>query len=339
MKAIRLTSLIITLIILMLLSVSCGNGAGGSTNGGGNSSDGTNGTGGSETPDAEADGIIREDSEIFILVGEGMDREIANGIYSSVAALTEKLPEFISDASEKHTQEIILGNSERELSKSAYRKLDRLRGEESKVGYVIYTDGSSIAVAFDEDSDNIPMNEACDKLLSLIAAGGVEAKKKGAVASEFYDVIEYLQEREDIKTAVKWTDLELTAGTEMTEAFKSLYSLYKKSLVLWFADLYDPDIGGFYYSNSARNTMGFLPDVDSTWAALGFITATGMADFADKPNPEGGVDEGSYADVIPESMQKQIVAWIKGSSEPQRLLLSSSMGQGADRRISEPPRP
>ena len=43
------------------------------------------------------------------------------------------------------------------------------------------------------------------------------------------------------------------------------------STVKWLADLYDPESGGFYYSNSAKNNVGYLPDLESTSEALSLI--------------------------------------------------------------------
>lgn len=39
----------------------------------------------------------------------------------------------------------------------------------------------------------------------------------------------------------------------------------------WLANLYDAEIGGFYFSNSARDNEGFLPDLESTMQALGLL--------------------------------------------------------------------
>ena len=37
-----------------------------------------------------------------------------------------------------------------------------------------------------------------------------------------------------------------------------------EKLIRWWAGLFDPEIGGFYYSDSARDNKGFLPDMEST---------------------------------------------------------------------------
>ena len=115
--------------------------------------DGEKPDGGSQDGGTADGGLIEAESEIFILVGEGMNTELANSVYSSVAKLTDKLPEFIDDTVEKKKQEIVLGPSEREISKTAYRRLDRKRENEDDAGFLIYSDGESVAVAYDEDRD------------------------------------------------------------------------------------------------------------------------------------------------------------------------------------------
>ena len=39
----------------------------------------------------------------------------------------------------------------------------------------------------------------------------------------------------------------------------------------WLASLWDPETGGFYYSDSARDNDGFLPDIESTSQAIAFL--------------------------------------------------------------------
>ena len=62
-------------------------------------------------------------------------------------------------------------------------------------------------------------------------------------------------------------------GKEIVAAYKDLYSVHDKRMISWLAKLFDPDIGGFYYSNSGRDNEYidfkgkrhyFLPDIEST---------------------------------------------------------------------------
>ena len=86
-------------------------------------------------------------------------------------------------------------------------------------------------------------------------------------------------------------------------------------MVDWFANLYDPKIGGWYYSNGARDNdtviykekeYKLLPDAESTCQALGFINGSGMLE---------GIG-GNYSNILPEWMKKQIISYVKGLQDP-----------------------
>ncbi len=109
------------------------------------------------------------------------------------------------------------------------------------------------------------------------------------------------------RSAEKWKRLEEVTSGEFVEAMKELYSIYDAELADWFAGLYDPEIGGWYYSNSARDNektvrdngeFSLLPDAESTCQALGFLEASGIT--------EGG----SYEEFLPEVMKKEIADFI-----------------------------
>ncbi|MBE7052571.1 MAG: hypothetical protein E7395_08415 [Ruminococcaceae bacterium] len=46
-------------------------------------------------------------------------------------------------------------------------------------------------------------------------------------------------------------------------------TLYSEELLLWLANLYDPESGGFYFKTNAKYTEGFLPDKESTAKQIG----------------------------------------------------------------------
>ncbi len=86
-------------------------------------------------------------------------------------------------------------------------------------------------------------------------------------------------------------DIETGLGKEIDEALAELYMLYDDRLLDWFAGLWDGCGGGFYYSNSARDYEGFLPDVESTCQAIGCLGA--VSDLA----PCGGI-KGLFSDEV-----------------------------------------
>ncbi len=93
-------------------------------------------------------------------------------------------------------------------------------------------------------------------------------------------------------------------GGEIVSALKDLYSIYDDRLISWYAGLYDPKIGGYYYSNSARDfdtveykgkTYKLLPDAEATFHSVNWWEAAGI---------NGGITE--WGRWLPEWMQKQV---------------------------------
>jgi hypothetical protein len=114
-------------------------------------------------------------------------------------------------------------------------------------------------------------------------------------------------------------------GEKLVSAFKDYYArIYTPALPEWFAKLYDKDIGGFYFSNSARDNdvliykdqkFGLLPDADSTWQTLCTIVAMGLTDG--KP----------YREFIPEEIQKKTVAFLKGLQDTDGYFYHPQFGR------------
>lgn len=67
-----------------------------------------------------------------------------------------------------------------------------------------------------------------------------------------------------------------THGKETADALSEFYGLFTGESVLWLARLWDKESGGFYFSNSARDTEGFEPDIESTGQAIGVLQDLGI---------------------------------------------------------------
>ncbi len=74
----------------------------------------------------------------------------------------------------------------------------------------------------------------------------------------------------------KFTELDDILGEEASRALLSLYGIYDERFYVWLTNLYDPEIGGFYYSESARDAEGFGPDIESTMQILRFTQRMGL---------------------------------------------------------------
>ena len=115
------------------------------------------------------------------------------------------------------------------------------------------------------------------------------------------------EEQKEKECAVWDSRFDRIADPKTREAVRDFYREFydPEKLIRWWAGLYDPDLGGFYYADSARDTEGFLPDMESTLqiaqrlrpfgpdgdlaAYLGpEITAKMIAFYQSKQDPEDG---------------------------------------------------
>ncbi len=181
----------------------------------------------------------------------------------------------------------VLGECDNSLSKLAYTKLEKEFPENNTTdAYLIYSDGNSVAIAYDS---SVARYAAMEYFFGEFDKINIE--KVGVVAKEEIDPKAYVNEMRE-KQRVKDLDaLSSVLSAEAVVQLKNLYSLYDERIYVWLANLYDPAIcvcmgecqntihcggSGFYYSNSGRNTIGFLPDLESTAQALLFMVDSGM---------------------------------------------------------------
>ncbi len=220
-----------------------------------------------------------------VIVPENFDEDYSELLFELDAMLVEvtgKATDIKNDAEQPYTHEILFGNTNRELSTKAYRRLERLIDtDEDLIGYVVYSDGKSIAIAYNSiESLELALDELAGNYLS--ADYNKSTVPEGVLHSWSYKLSELFEERDAVIMQERWTALtnEINKagynGDATVRALQSLYSRYTDDIYFWMADLYDPDLGGFYYSNSGRNTLGYLPDIESTMQILNFIRYSGM---------------------------------------------------------------
>lgn len=197
--------------------------------------------------------------------------------------------------------EIVFGECDRDVSKKAYTYLSRMDTELHHSNYVLYSDGKSIAVAYDHEAG---LATIFPVLVEKYLAYSELKLEKGVYEQGTVSILDYYSALDAERIEKDWEKLEQKLGPEygpaIVAAFKDYYTNYNHDVVLWFANLYDPDIGGFYFSNSGRDTPGYLPDLESTSQALGFIENMGV-----------------YArDVIPDEMKKKMGEFAYNMQDP-----------------------
>lgn len=270
---------------------------------------GDQGDGSADDTSLYSDGLYVADGVTFNLLFAD-EADIDSDLIEAISMATFKNPGISYGESEKKPNEIVFGRVDRQVSVDGYRHLGRLKIESSHYQpYVVYSDGQSLAFCYDGYVlDNKYVREYIfDWFIENYINGGPRKIEAGVLLSGTLNAVEY-QVAKDAKYIEEcWQKVYNEAGggklgEETVTALKSFYELYDDSMVEWLADLYDPDTGGFYYSNSGRNSEGFLPDLESTSQALIFLTGSGMIT--------------SLKDSIPEDMQKKLVAFAKSRQDP-----------------------
>ena len=223
--------------------------------------------------------------------------------------------EAISDTAGKSGSEVVIGDTAREITAKAKAELERAIGEkagelisggipeEDITGYLVYSDGESVALVW-RDFQIAP--KATSYLAENLASIGA---KSGVIYSEFFSIMDFLTEHEKTVYDTKWAELEAHIPEEyradIIRELRLLNSLRTHESAKWLGSLYDPETGGWYVSNSARNTEGFGPDIETTYLALTLVGITGMAEMFDG---EDFVEK--YMNAYPRDIVEKAGKWI-----------------------------
>ena len=193
---------------------------------------------------------------------------LLNGVKSSI----------ITVDGEHVENEVIIGKCDLPISEKAYAALSKAENDDPDLAsYVIYSDGKSIAIAYDHDA---AMEAAVDVLINEYFNREKLMLTAAVYAREQISILDYYEAYDKARLERDFENLEAQIGPEygpaIVQALKEYYDTLNPDVVKWFANLYDPDLGGYYFSNSGRNTPGYLPDLESTSQALGFFENMGV---------------------------------------------------------------
>jgi len=296
----------------------------------------------------DEDFIWNKDSEIYVISSK---EESANEKYSTIygTVLTEIYTSLSylkgnvlirSDSDAPHPHEIVVGRTEREISRTAYSYIENLSLADDEVCFLIYSDGSSLALAYTNADESVAIKAMGEYVDSNMIKEELTLEE-GVVHFSIYSMNEIYQQRDDALVEKAWSDYRenvyrsmaktMSAANaekyadDLVKELKALHGMYTDDLVDWFAGLYEPYIcicegeckktrycggAGFYYSNSARDnkslvkngkTYLLLPDAETTAQVLGFISHSGMI------RQQGG----NYFTAFPEGEPERIVRFIK----------------------------
>ncbi len=231
-----------------------------------------------------------------------------NDFLDSIFAVTEKYPNYVpvSAGSEEKKHEIVVGESDRSVSETAYKRLSWLLEEErGHRGWLIYAYNGSLAIAYDCE---LSMRYAIDYFKEeLLAKNETFDVKNGIVKSETFNYRDKVTELREEQRRQGLDELVPILGNETVAELRKLYSLYGDEIYFWMANLYDPESGGFYYSNSGRDHLGFGADIESTVQLLSHLESGGMfINYGD-----------SYATGIPDEIREGLIRFARGLQSPE----------------------
>ena len=328
----RIVAVLLLVMLCLTALFSCKDGDDSGDGAGGGSSDVSgDGNGGSASGSSINYTVIYEVNDLAYFLADDIRDSLPDKKDVGFAAATEAEGEY----------EIVVGKTSRDVSVRAYRRLERITVESpSESRFVVYSDGKSVALAY--DVDEYGTEAAARSALDAFVAGHIIGKENiefgaGVLYSGTVDIIEYQRTIDEIDREKKWAQLKKAIPEEysedMVQALRTLYSIYSSDVVSWFANLYEPSIcicegeclgtqycggGGYYYSNSARDNIGYLPDVESTRQALNFISGSGLA---------GSMGGKSYVDFIPDEMKESIVTFVRGLQSKNGYFYHPQWGQ------------
>ncbi len=244
-------------------------------------------------------------SELYALFSSDVDAEVRDKLLTSVSVYADGAPVSIAEGEGPYAHEIVVGRSSREVSKKAYRLLEREISENSNTsGYIIYAYNGSVALAY---SDEYVIDDAVDCFITHFSDDTAEIKN-GIVVKDTAPTLTYIAKQREKNREERFEALELQLGEGAVNELRVIYStLYGEDLYMWLANLWDPVNGGFYYSNSARDNVGFLPDIESTAQALSFMDQSGLLEeYGD-----------SYASAISGKMRESLLSFAMSLQSPK----------------------
>ena len=239
-------------------------------------------TSGGDTP-------AEENVKLTQLVLESLDLDVFD-LRADIFDVIGMIP-TVTDTEAAHKGEIVIGNTSRPITSTAKAELANLIADSGKVGYIIYYDGKSVSVYWQNDQ---LMDLALAKFNTLCVNTQKLVLKKGIIDSAIFSPAELARDSE-------WLTVEAKASPEIYQALRELDSLFNGSyMVEWFANLWDNENGGFYFSNSARDNEPFRPDLESTYQLINMLISSGAS---------GGLNKNKF---FPNEMKIKLVNFVKG---------------------------
>ena len=288
-------------LLLSFAMFACGAGDGGENGGGqegGGSGDHEGGEGNGATSD---DGYLYKSGTTVKIISPKDTAYNVSTIFKTLLARTGKAPIIADSETESEKHEVVLGETARLATSRAKRYVDMQSIDDGLCAWCIYAQGDSVAIYWTDEND-ILIDEAIEYFVENCLAAEEFELKDGVIHMEIVDFAARIKEEEN---KIREKELQAIAdklGDDARDAMREYLTLFDEDFYLWLAGLYDAKTGALYYSNSGRDNVGFLPDLESTSRGYGWLTSVGMLD---KYN-------GDLKSALPDWLVEKLIKWTQG---------------------------
>ena len=271
----KILLLMLVLIMSMAIFASCKK----------DSSDQTPGGVDTKYPDGAITETSPDDGELiwsknvqYAIIYESEDNEPTEitQLFRHLNTIVGTSPKVVTDFADSFTHRIIVGEIDAPVVDTAYQKLDRYADKyaleaNGESAYLVYAEGNTLVIAY---SDIIARCAAIDYICNYVFAP--EFYAEGVLFAKTFNTVKYITDYRNAERERELQELESYITKAGVTSLANIYTLFDEELYIWLANLYDPAIGGFYYSVSGRDNEGFLPDLESTAQALGALDKSGL---------------------------------------------------------------
>ncbi len=244
-----------------------------------------------------------------VVVQDGSTLDI-NDLLNNITTITGSPANRYEDSNAQKAHEFVIGNTNRAITAAAKTALNGILTTDKPDGWLIYVDGNSLAAVYTSNAARADMFKTIEKdFYSLAEFEYTTGTYKSATSADNFGATD--GNADDARDAAReegFAKAEAQLGKDTADALRQLYTLYNTDTYKWLANLYDSEVGGFYYSNSGKDnteTLGngvkkYLPDLESTRQALGLLATAGM--FS---------DVGGYGYYMSDEMKSEIITFVK----------------------------
>ena len=201
---------------------------------------------------------------------------VPQAVSDGIAGIRTKLEKTLgttvpsgTDETEKTGIELVFGDTSRAITARAKAILPAQSGDDAAFAIIFDRDGAAVVWNHDAAGERGVKYFSDNYLTGATLQVTAGTTYVGRISLSAYQEEKDMERRQEIDKQFE-KRFNVISDPVIRSAVKGFYEEFydPDKLIRWWAGLYDPDLGGFYYSNSARDSEGFLPDMESTYQII-----------------------------------------------------------------------